>query len=244
MKTIKLNAIDSTNTYLKGLSKKEVLVDGIIVVAEKQVRGRGQMGTIWQSKVGQSLTFSIFKRFSHLTIQYQSYINFAVSLGIKEALTLLKVPNVSIKWPNDIMADNKKLCGVLIENQIEASGKVSSSVIGVGLNVNETSFKNLPQAGSMYLSSGNLFDLNEVLQKISEEIFLKLKQIDSGNVSLLKSKYEEFLFQKNKVSTFETPSGKKFNGVIMGVTESGELLLDTDENVLEKYQMKEIKLLF
>lgn len=85
MKIIKLNAIDSTNTYLKNLSKNVRLDDGTVVLAGHQTHGRGQMGANWQAKAGQSLTFSVFKRFKDLNIQEQSMITFAVSLGIKTA---------------------------------------------------------------------------------------------------------------------------------------------------------------
>ena len=137
MNIIKLNAIGSTNTYLKNLCKNTGVSDCTLVVANEQTQGRGQMGASWQSRQGQSLTFSMLKRFNRLHISDNAAIAFGVSIAVKSVLEKLKVPAVSIKWPNDIMSYGQKLCGILIENQLEGN-HVVSSIIGVGLNVNET----------------------------------------------------------------------------------------------------------
>ena len=163
MNIIKLNAIDSTNSYLINLSKEVKLEDPTIVITNKQTKGRGQHGTSWQSVPQQSLLFSMFKRFEDLPSNKISSITYAVSLGVENALKKCKIPNIVIKWPNDIMSRSKKMAGILIENQIK-QGNVVSSVIGLGINVNEEKFKSLPQATSMFLATGNKFDLNEVLQ--------------------------------------------------------------------------------
>lgn len=242
MKIIKLSAIDSTNTYLKELSKKVALEDGTVVITNSQTEGRGQMGSGWQSKTGLSLTFSVFKRFSELGISDQSSINFAASLGLKKALQKLQVPEVDIKWPNDIMSYQKKLCGVLVENQLQGD-KILTSVIGVGLNVNETEFQELPLATSMKLVSGNTFILDEVLQIVSEAILNELSCIDNSEVSSVKERYESDLFRKDKVSTFQTPDGNCFNGIIRGVSNAGELLLEIEDESVKNYEVKQIKML-
>jgi BirA family biotin operon repressor/biotin-[acetyl-CoA-carboxylase] ligase len=243
LRIIKLNAIDSTNTYLKKLSKKKQLEDGTIVLAVNQTQGRGQMGAVWQSKAGQSLTFSIFKRFDRLAIAQQSKITFGVSVGIKQALKKLQVPAISIKWPNDIMSYQQKLCGILIENQLEGSA-IISSVIGVGLNVNETEFSNLPQATSIKLVTGISFNLEEVLQIISDAVLEQLNKLETTDTKQLKVTYEEWLFRKNKVTVFKDASGTQFNGMIVGVNDMGELIVELDDEVRRAYELKNIKMLY
>ena len=243
MKLIKLNAIDSTNTYLKSLTKNVSLEDEVVVVTQKQTKGRGQMGAGWQSKTGQSLTFSMFKKFLNVDLSCQSYISFAVAIGIKKGLKKLQIPSVSIKWPNDILSYNKKVCGVLIENKIEGS-KITGSIIGVGVNVNETEFNTLPQATSLFLATGVKLDLQEVLQILCETIFEELKKVSVKNYEFIKEEYENELYRKDQVSVFEYPTGERINGMIKGVTQLGELLVEKEDETIEKFEVKQIKLLY
>ncbi len=243
MKIIKLNAIGSTNSYLINLGKNEVLEDPTIVLANKQINGRGQQGAAWQSVPQQSLTFSVFNRLYDLSVSDISSIAFAASLGVQKALKKLLIPKVEIKWPNDIMSQSKKVAGILIENQVK-QGKIVSSVIGIGLNVNEECFNNLPQATSMRLTTGIKYNLDEVLHEVSEAIFSELSSMKTSAFSKLKTEYEANLFRKNAISVFETPDKIRFNGKIKGVTNTGELIIENEEEILNTYQLKEIKLLF
>jgi len=240
---IKLSAIDSTNSYLKKLAKETHVEDQIVVVAENQISGRGQMGNGWISKEGESLTFSVFKRFEGLLIDQQFMISMAVSLGILEALKRLNVPNISIKWPNDILSAKKKVGGILIENVLEGSS-VKYSVIGIGINVNESAFPNLPQASSLKLETGVVFNLEEVLHLILRNVFRKLENLSEKDFFEMKRHYENNLFRKEMVSVFETPEGSRFNGIIKGVSEIGELLVEIENVGLEKFQLKEVKLIY
>ncbi|QQX76918.1 MULTISPECIES: biotin--[acetyl-CoA-carboxylase] ligase [Aequorivita] len=243
MKIIKLNAIDSTNSYLKQLAKATCLQDETVVLTNRQISGRGQMGNVWLSREGQSLTFSMFKAFGRLQIERQFMISMAVSLAIVKALKSLNVPNISIKWPNDILSANKKIGGILIENVLEGN-YVNQSIIGIGLNVNETDFLKLPQASSLKLETGKTFFLEEVFQSIVISVFQNLKDLTQKNFEDIKLKYENELFQKEKVSVFEAPDGLRFNGIIKGISEIGELLVETENQALRKFQLKEVKLIY
>lgn len=243
MNLIKLSAIDSTNSYLKQLAKETLLQDETVVLTNHQLSGRGQMGNGWLSRQGQSLTFSMFKTFEKLQIEQQFMISMTVSLGIIEALNSLDIPKMAIKWPNDILSANKKIGGVLIENVLDDSF-VKYSIIGIGLNVNETDFPKLPQASSLKLETGKNFQLEEVLDRIVKSVFNNLNNLSAKDYSEMKLIYEINLFRKEMVSVFETPEGSRFNGIIKGVTDIGELLLDTEIAPLQKFQMKEIKLIY
>ena len=243
LKVIKLNAIDSTNSYLKELSSNSALQDPIVVVAHTQEKGRGQQGASWQSETGKSLTFSLFKRFSALSVSSQASLNFAVSLGVFEALEHMEVPDIAIKWPNDILSHNKKLAGILIENQVQGS-KIVSSVIGMGLNVNEHRFRDLPHATSMKLSAGREFDLDKVLEIVANSIIEQLNSVERVSKETLMNAYESHLFRKDMLSVFETPQGERKNGKILGVTTGGQLRVVHEDDKIREYGMKEIKLLY
>ena len=243
MDIIKLNAIGSTNTYLKELATNQSLKNGTIVVAESQLKGRGQMGNAWQSQQGKSLTFSMFHGFKSLDIANAFIITSAVSLALQKALTILQIPKVTVKWPNDIMSDSKKLCGILVENQLEGS-RIDSSIIGVGLNVNETEFIGLPQATSLKLESGNTFDLDEVLTVVSKSILHQLEQLETSNPATIRSAYEAVLFKKDTIAVFETTKGNRFNAIVRGVNQGGALELETEDGAQIQSRIKELKMLF
>ena len=169
MSLIKLSAIDSTNDYLKVLSRNQIIENFTTVVAEKQTQGKGQMGATWISEEGKNLIMSILIKEVLQDVDAIFHLNVAVALSIFEVLNETKVPNLSIKWPNDIMSDHKKIAGILIENSIKSDGKFES-VVGIGVNVNQQNFENLPKASSMALVSNSEFDLDELLHKIIFQI--------------------------------------------------------------------------
>lgn len=243
MKIIKLSAIDSTNTYLKNLAKDAAIIDGTVVVAEKQFSGRGQLQASWLSREGQSLTYSIYKQFGSIEASGQFQISMAVSLAVAKALDQLNIPQIIIKWPNDILSANKKVGGILIENVLDGNG-IRYSIIGIGINVNESDFPDLPQASSLYLETGSLFNIEEVLAITAKNIIQCLDRLDSGSFGSLKNDYEAKLFRRNKVAVFEDLENYRFNGIIKGVKSSGELMVETDHGRLKKYQLKEIKMIY
>ena len=243
MKLIKLNAIDSTNDYLKALSRDVDLEDEVMVVALAQTLGRGQVGAKWHSEAGKSLTFSMFKRFKELAIDHQFAINCAVSLGIKKALSQVGIDHLKIKWPNDILADGKKLCGILIENQLQGN-TIVSSIIGVGINVNNRVFPNLPRATSMALTSGKEHDPEAVLGLITSCISSEMQRLGNNDLDALKLDYERDLFRKNIIAVFETKLGNRCNGIIQGISGNGELCLKLEDESLQFFKLKELQLLY
>lgn len=241
MNLIKLSAIDSTNNYLKRELAKGVVKDETVIWALEQNKGRGQQGASWQSKTGVSLTISVLKKYQQLSTAHLQSINLAVSLGVYDALEQLSIPAISIKWPNDIMSYQKKICGILIENQL-ADGTIKSSIIGLGINVNQDSFSGLPHAGSMYLSSGKKFELEVVLTTVVEHVLTRLNTLGELPPGDLKAQYEEQLFRKDKVSVFESPVGEKFVGIIKGVATDGNLIVQLEDDTLKKFANKELKM--
>lgn len=243
MKIIKISAIGSTNDYLKKLSKTSTLDDETVVQTLHQTHGKGQMGASWQFEIGKSLAFSIFKKAEGLPISHQYLVNFAVSLGVKNGLEAMGIPKIFIKWPNDILADGKKVCGILVENQFQQS-ETLHSIIGIGINVNNTSFSKYPQASSLILNTGILYSLDEVFEKVSKAVLAELEHIQETNFEAYKTKYEANLFRKGVISTFENLERKKFNGIIEGVSNNGMLLVKLSDDSIKEFRLKDIKLLY
>lgn len=243
MRIIKLDAIDSTNTYLKRLSSSGSNEDGLTVVAKFQTSGRGQMGTVWNSQESKNLTFSVFKDVSFLDIKQHFFISMVVSLAVYEALKSLGITKLKIKWPNDILSDDKKIGGILIENVIKLK-VITGSVIGIGLNVNQTDFKDLPSASSLLLLSGQVKDLDEILNAVLKQIDIYFMHLKDSQFKAIKAQYESHLFRKNKPSTFKDAEGSLFSGYIVGTSELGKLLVKVEGNIIKKFDFKEVALLY
>jgi len=241
MHIIKLSATDSTNTYLKKLSTKSTIKDYTCIVTDNQTKGRGQVGTIWSSEPGKNLVFSVFKDLEELQIELPFSVSMIVSLSILESLNGMDIPKLSIKWPNDIMSDNKKICGILIENVIKKN-KLNSSIIGIGLNVHQKNFKSLPNASSLKLVTKKNYNLDELLIVILNKLKFNFSQ-NHLNLENLKKKYELELYKKNISAKFKNAKGSLFQGTIQGVSKLGKLIVLADNGILEEYDLKEITLM-
>lgn len=243
MHIIKLDAIDSTNSYLKKLCAEFPVSDYTVVIAKNQTQGRGQMGSIWNSQSAKNLTFSVFKDVSGLELQYPFFVSMVAALAVIKALEFFSIPKLSIKWPNDILSDNKKICGILIENVIKRR-QYASSVIGVGLNVNQTEFENLPQASSLKCITGQVFNTEVIAEGILKQLQHYFKLLQTEAFDALKQEYESYLFRKNKPSTFKNAEGVLFSGFIKGVSKSGKLQVLLEGNVVKTFDLKTLTLLY
>ena len=245
MKLIKLGAIDSTNTFLKNLAVNVELDDFTVASAKHQLCGKGQMGSEWMSEAGKNLTFSVYKRFKRLSVNNQFCISMLVSLSIYEVLSALGLSKIFIKWPNDILSYDKKVGGVLIENKLKDK-QIESSIIGIGLNVNQTIFKNLSQASSLSINYKKKFDRDNLLNQIVNRLEINFKNYDfeiSDSIDELHSNYEKALFNLNQQKPYGLNDGSIVDGVLKGVTKIGELKLDIN-GVEKTFNLKEIKFLY
>jgi BirA family biotin operon repressor/biotin-[acetyl-CoA-carboxylase] ligase len=236
---IKLCSVDSTNNYVLSFRKSNEFKEGLVVFSEFQKKGRGQIGNIWESEKGKNLLVSILvepdilleKQFDISKIASSAVIDCLLSYGIKP----------KIKWPNDILVGNKKIAGILIQNIISLNGKITHSVVGIGLNVNQLIFDDyVPKATSLHLELKKNIILEEIEYKLLNTFRNAIKVYRSDQYS--STQYLNALFQKDKVVVFESKS-QRFNGVIRGVDDSGMLLVET-ENLIKRFTMKEIKMLF
>lgn len=241
---IKLDAIDSTNTYLKELSQKETLENFTVVSAKSQTNGKGQMGSKWVSESNKNLIISILIKNSIENSSRIFDLNIVVAVSIIDVLKAKNIPNLSIKWPNDIMSENKKIGGILIENSIKGIS-IIDSIIGFGLNVNQTYFENLPKASS--LKNIMLYDFNvdtlivEIVLKIEENILMINSQKQLQNIW---KKYNELLFKKEIPTVFEDVNQNKFMGIIQKVNTNGTLNILLENDDVKSFEVKEITMLY
>ena len=241
MNIIKLNAIDSTNSYLKELVQKSVLDTFTVVVAKEQTLGRGQLGTTWVSEQGKNLTFSLLIRFSDFKIQDQFYLSMAVSLGLISALKQFVGVSLKIKWPNDILAEKDKIAGILIENILRSS-VINYSIIGIGLNVHQETFpRNIENVTSLKKISGTIFNEDELLYSILNSIKKYVKFIEEEAFEGLKKMYLAELYKINTPAMFEDKKGVVFLGKIISVDKNGRLVVELENETTRKFNLKEIK---
>jgi BirA family biotin operon repressor/biotin-[acetyl-CoA-carboxylase] ligase len=242
MKLIKLNAIDSTNEFLKGLSNDKDTQNFTVVTAEKQLNGKGQMGTKWDSETGKNLTMSVLIVDFLTDVVTVFNLNVVVSLSVIRALKKMNIPELSIKWPNDIMSANKKIGGILIENSIKGDGNISS-IVGLGLNVNQVNFKNLPNASSLALVCNSVFEKEAILYLIIEELKNMISQY-SNEYSLFWEEYTNTLFKNGIPTAFSDEKNKNFMGIIKGVSKSGKLQILLEDDSIQEYNLKEVQMLY
>jgi len=196
MNLIRLPSTPSTNDFLKQLCKKQKLENFTIVTTENQTQGKGQRENIWRVEPNKNLTFSIlYKNYDNLENSVFD-LNVAVCVSIIEVLEKIKIPNLCIKWSNDILSEQKKIAGILIENTISAQ-RFIWSVIGIGLNVNQTDFSLIPNASSLKNITGKEFEKDELMFGIAGRLQENVMLISAGNSQILWTKYHNFLLRKD-----------------------------------------------
>lgn len=243
MRIIKVDATNSTNSFLRDLFRQNPAMDNCCLVAKEQTLGRGQKGTVWQADAGKNLTFSLLFTGLELEVNTQFKLSAVVSLGVLEALKNQGVPNLKIKWPNDILAGNFKIGGILIENFLKGD-RVHATIAGIGLNINQEKFDHLPKAASLKMLMGKKIDLDLLLEEVIHSVEKKMRLLKELPMEEVLRRYHEKLFAMGKVSTFQLPNGTRFSGIVQGIDEQGKLQVLTDDDILKKFEVKEVKLLY
>lgn len=238
------DSLPSTNEYIKEeIAKSTPFEAGTVILAKEQTKGRGQRNNSWNSRKNENLTFSYLLRPTFLSPLSQFYLTVSVSLALVKFLKQY-IPDVFIKWPNDIMAGNKKICGILIENTISGH-KIKHSIVGIGLNVNQTQFENnLKQATSIkaHLGSSQNFELLKLAKKLFDFLSEEYYTLQTKSQHALLAKYNKHLFRKNEEQLYIIDN-KELKARIIEVKEDGLLRLKIG-NQIYKYASKEVKHLF
>lgn len=233
---INLESVDSTNSFL--WRKVSSLKEWTIVTAEHQTLGKGYGKSKWLSEKRCNLIFSIFIR-PKCGIENIFYLNKAVANALHKSIYPLIF--CETKWPNDLIINHKKAAGILIENRLLGK-RVSISVIGVGLNVNQTDFKGLPKATSLKKEIGKELELSTIYYTIIRNIQEEYQLFKEKKFNVIDDYFNKHLYKKDKISVFKIENQLK-NGIIRR-SEKGKLLVEVEDEGIQSFDMKEIELLY
>jgi BirA family biotin operon repressor/biotin-[acetyl-CoA-carboxylase] ligase len=238
MNIITIESTASTNRFLKEKLKERILEEETVVSAHIQTAGRGQTGTSWEAEPYKNITCSLLLYPVFLPLKQHFLLSEAVALGVKESVDDF-IKNVTVKWPNDIYFEDRKLAGILIENELSGR-ELSQSVIGIGLNVNQEIFTStVPDPVSMKQITGMDFDLDELTEKMIRKILYRYDQLKAGGSDLISQAYQDSLYRKNGFYRYKDKNGL-FDARIQHVAENGFLHLITDEGEERCYAFKEV----
>ena len=230
-KIIHIDETDSTNQWLK--DHGDGSPDPLVVVADYQTAGRGCGTNTWESERGKNLLFSMLIHPTDIAANEQFRITEAVSVALCQTLQVYINNKVEIKWPNDIYVGDKKICGILIENRLQGN-TIKGSIIGIGLNVNQTAFKSdAPNPVSIRQLTGRETDLKELLQA-----FLHAFDLTYNNKTTCFA-YKSMLFRRGKYANYEDKTSF-FGATLTDVLPDGRLLLVDKDGRERLYAFKEV----
>jgi BirA family biotin operon repressor/biotin-[acetyl-CoA-carboxylase] ligase len=239
-----LHEVESTNTYAMNLLRNVNTIEGTVVYTDNQTKGKGQRGALWSSKIAQNLTASIILKPQFLSVGNTFYLSKISALAVYDVLAEILSSgqyDIKIKWPNDILVNQHKISGILIENNF-TSTNIQHSVIGIGLNINQDDFNEFDRAAtSLKLLSNTMHNRDEILEKICahfEKWYLKLKE---QKTNVIDEAYLKYLFGVGEQLNFIDVNGAKFFGKILGVTKSGKLMIELGSNIIKEFDVKELK---
>lgn len=211
--------------------------DFIALHTFNQTKGRGQYGNTWSSTAEKNLAYTLAVKAEHFTVS-DFMFNYYTAIAIRDFLANLTDCDVKIKWPNDMILKNKKIVGILIEKK-----KINQNnyfLIGAGFNILQEKFE-ISNAGSLLTQTGRNFNLNDFTLQLHDFLTEKLKNIPSEE-EILKL-FNTNLFRKDEISVFEIEKTRQ-NGIIKKADENGELWIDLENDGLQSFYHKEIKLLY
>lgn len=239
-----LHEVDSTNTYATNLLRNVNVAEGVVISTDNQTQGKGQRGAVWNSEIGSNITVSCVLKPHFLSIKNTFYLSKISALAIYDVLTEL-LPNsqfdIKIKWPNDILVNQKKIAGILIENNFNRD-VIQHSIIGIGINVNQMEFNDLQHsASSLKILTSQAVHNNDILEKLCQQLekwYLKLKALRFSEID---EHYLNRLFGINQLCLFSDINNNEFNATIIGIDPSGKLILQHTDGNLYYYEVKEVK---
>jgi len=239
MEILRFESLPSTNSYLMDLSKKNAK-SWTVVWTSDQTSGKGYAGNVWQSEKYENLAVSVLIK-NDLAYDELIYFNQWVCNSLARFFYGFS-SDVAVKWPNDIILKNKKICGVLIETH--KAGNELNIIVGFGLNVNQTHFELLPKAGSLATQLEQKFDIEEILSGLLTNLENSYSQIENKEWEKILKEYNLNLFRKNQISTFKEKD-RSFEGIILKVDQRGLLWIDDiHSHEIRSFQHKEIELIY
>jgi BirA family transcriptional regulator, biotin operon repressor / biotin---[acetyl-CoA-carboxylase] ligase len=240
-----LTSCHSTSDLAKNLDERGLTNHGMVILAEEQTRGRGQQGNVWQSNPHENLTFTLVLKPQQFNIRHQFLFNKVISIHLLVFFRSTFPEHAHafhIKWPNDLYFYDRKIAGLLIENALQGE-HIHTSVVGIGLNVNQTSF-DLPQASSLALGLQRILAREALLHDLLTYLDENLPTIfyfSDAEVKTIEHVYDTVLWKYQKEHTFKQGT-ETFKGIIQGVNPMGQLLIEKEGNI-QAFDVKTIQFL-
>jgi BirA family transcriptional regulator, biotin operon repressor / biotin---[acetyl-CoA-carboxylase] ligase len=230
----------STNTLALELAQSGKAPEGTVVITHHQTSGRGQRGNTWESGSGLNLTLSVVLHPAFLQAAQQFTLNKVVALSVHEVVSSYSLQAVRVKWPNDIMIGDKKVCGILIENQLTGSS-INRSVAGIGLNVNQKTFES-PSATGLALHSEKALELDRLFEQLMQSLEWRYLQLKNGHQQKLDDDYLSTMYRLNEPHQFIIDETET-TGIIRNVDAAGRLVVES-RGQLRSHDLKEIKYVY
>ena len=219
----------STNAAAHQLLLKNNAIEGTVVFTDNQTAGRGQRGNLWEAAPKQNLTFSVILQPVFLPLSQQFYLTICAALAVATVAQAYTTLPIRVKWPNDVYAADRKLAGILIENS--ASGqRLQHSIVGIGLNVNQTSFS-YPRATSLKQLTNRAHLLPDLLAEVCTELERYYLQLRAGQLSQLRAQYLAVLYRYQEPHRYIF-EGREQTGTIIGIDDAGRLALQIGQKVV------------
>jgi len=230
---------DSTNTRAKRLGD-EGAVHGTLVAADRQTGGKGRRGRRWESPAGSSIYMSILLR-PDIPPDQAPMLTLVMAQSTAEAIRIRTGEEALIKWPNDIVINGKKVCGILTEMSTEIQW-INHVVIGVGINVNTEYFPEelTETATSIYLESGGKQQRSGLIAEVLKQFERYYAMfLETGNLSAMQEEYNRLLVNRDREVKVLEP-GNEYNGYAIGINETGELLIRTEDGQIREVYAGEV----
>ncbi|GHV43469.1 biotin--[acetyl-CoA-carboxylase] ligase [Bacteroidia bacterium] len=235
----------STNALMAEMLHTETLPSGFVIAADYQSAGRGQANNCWETERCKNLTFSILYFPKNMPATQNFIIAQAAALAVKMVLDKEVAASTderfTVKWSNDVYFQEKKICGILIENTLKLN-TIQYSIIGIGVNINQTLFRSdAPNPVSLSQITGKNYDLNIILEKICEKIICFLE--NDKNYYKIRENYFNSLYRRNGFYPYQSSDGTYFNAQICAMENDGKMILETEKGEKRGFYFKEVKFL-
>lgn len=235
------DVIDSTNSYALELISKSNPSEGTAISAGYQTNGRGQIGRKWDGEQDKNLYSSIILKPAFIPANDQFCLNQVVSLAVSSAIDDYIPKRSKIKWPNDIYIENRKICGILIQNMLSGAN-IQYSVIGIGININQEEFHpDIPNPTSIYMEKNLYSDITEVRNTLFSYVEYWYEMLKKDKKNEINKCYHENMYRIGQSTTFKYENSY-IRGTIEGVNDKGKLMLKK-ENEIKAFNLNEIKML-
>lgn len=235
---IHLDAVTSTNTVAKELLQAGEAGEGLIITAEEQTEGRGQLTNVWESEKGLNLLCSVVLCPQHLTVSQQVFMNMAMCLAVCDAVSKV-TRGVKVKWPNDVFIRDRKVAGILVENTLSGN-HIRQSIVGIGININQERFA-AKRATSLRMETGTEHQREEILEELIRQLEKRYAQLHLRYFEKIREEYHRQLLGWQELRTFK--SGEEvFDGIIQGVDDEGRLVVRY-MNQVRKFMVKQVSML-